>query len=251
MSLYTNIFRQSLKTTFHNKYLWLFGFFATLFGGNIELDLFNGIINKTNLFWQSGKFTNAGLFGSEMFGNLKASVFNSDLIIIIFFFLCLVAVIIVISTISQVGVINNTTDFIEKNEKTTLKIGVKAGMNHFWPVVVLNIISKVIVFVLLGIAFLPLVNTMENSSWGSNILFIILFLIVSIIVIALSFIIKYISGYIVVYSQRFRDAVVSGWKLFIQHWLISIEMGFMVFFISVFVSFLIIMFIQSKLSHTL
>jgi hypothetical protein len=244
MALYTNVFKQSLKTTFHNKYLWLFGFFATLFGGSIELDLFNGILQKTNVFVQGGILTNSGLFGSQLFSNLKLAAFSSDVIIIIFFFLCLAIAVILVAIISQVGIINNTAGFVERDERVGLKVGIKAGMNHFWPVVVLDILAKIVVAVLLGIAFLPLVKTMDVSTFGSNALFIVLFLVVVLLVISMAFIVKYISGYIVIYSQRFRDAVGSGWKLFRQNWLVSVEMGFMLLFINVFISFAVVMLIS-------
>ncbi|MFH0840762.1 MAG: hypothetical protein V1865_02160 [bacterium] len=243
MSLYTNVFKQSLKATFKNKYLWLFGFFATLFGGSIELDLLNGIMTKTNVFWQASKFTNAGLFGSEFFSNLKLSALTTDLLMVVFFFLCLIIAIIVVSVVSQVGIINNSANYIEKNDRTNIKVGIKAGMNHFWPIVVLNIITKVVVFLLLALAFMPLVRTGGTATAGSTALFIVLFVVVVIIVIALAFIIKYASGYIVVYAQRFREAVANGWILFKKNWLISTELGFMLFFINVFGSFAIILLI--------
>lgn len=243
MSLYTNVFKQALKTTFKNKYLWVFGFFATLFGGSVELDLFNGIMTRTNTFWQASKFTSAGIFGSEFFQNLKFSALNSDLLMVVFFFLCLVVAVVIVSVVSQVGIINNTASYVEKNERTNLKIGIKAGMNHFWPIVVLNLITKIIVFLLLALAFLPLVRTFSGSTTWSDILFIVLFLIVVLVVIVLAFVVKYASGFIVVYGQRFREAVVNAWLLFKQNWLVSAEMGFMLLFVSAFGSFAILLLI--------
>ena len=70
---------------------------------------------------------------------------------------------------------------------------------------------------------------MSISSTPYKLTYLIAFLVLIPVAIILSFVIKYAIAYIIIKGSSLKDAVQNGYKLFINNWLVSLEMAFLLF----------------------
>jgi len=63
-------------------------------------------------------------------------------------------------------------------------------------------------------------------------MFVLLFLVFIPLSIVLSFLTKYAIAFVVIKEESLLSAYKESWNLFIKNWLISVEMAFLLFFIS-------------------
>ncbi|MDD5071956.1 MAG: hypothetical protein PHQ42_04465 [Patescibacteria group bacterium] len=243
MSLYRNILKQALAITWRYKYLWFFGLFATLIGGGGEYEVITkGIGGDTalNVFPNFSRLAETGIFSrnglanmGELFKNdpATAAVLALISLIILVLFIFLVWLVIV----SQTALVNNSAEIIsgKKNSVSGIKRGVAAGIKYFWPVLGLNIVIKAIICLAFFLISLPIILwTARISQTINSPLYIILFIIFFPLAIILSFIMKYAICYVIIRGSNLANAIKDGWRLFLKNWLISVEMAFILFFIS-------------------
>ncbi|MDD5291059.1 MAG: hypothetical protein PHZ04_02985 [Patescibacteria group bacterium] len=252
MSLYRNILKQALSITWRHKYLWFFGLFATLIGGGGEYQvLVRGIGGDTtqNLFPNFSRLAETGIFSrtglANMGGLLKTDPVTAIILILVsLVILALFIFLIWLMIVSQTALVNNSAEIIgnKKELPSGVRRGVAAGVKYFWPVLGLNIIIKIIICLAFFLISLPVVFWAARMSPAITAsLYIILFILLIPLAIVLSFIVKYAICYVVIKGSRFADAIKEGWQLFTKNWLISIEMAFILFFISFLVGLAIIL----------
>lgn len=252
MSLYRNILKQAWGITWRYKYLWFFGLFASLLGGSGEYQISMRVLNgeaTQGLFPNFNRIAETGIFNKNILSNI-GQIFKNDpasmiiLIIAGLIILILTGLLIWLIIVSQVALVNNSATIIssEKKSRLGIKEGVVAGTKHFWPVLGLNIITKIIIYLAFTLISLPIIFSISGTTWQTtNLIYIILFIIFIPIAVVFSFIIKYAICYVVIKNNNFIQAIKEGWKLFIKNWLISIEMAFILFFINVLVGLGIIL----------
>lgn len=240
MSLYRNILGRAWKITWRYKYLWFFGLFAALLGNGGEYELLvRGLNGETGeaIFpaWQS--LSQTGIFSSQALDNIGELLNNDPFSFVMLVGICLAILVLAgflvwLTVVSQASLVNNAASYLA-GKKGDFKSGLRMGINSFWPVFGLNIINKVIIlfaFVLIG---LPIILTAAKSASASaNILYVFAFIIFMAAALSLTFVIKYSIAYVVVKEQKFLEAVRSGWRLFVQNWLVSLEMAFVLFVIN-------------------
>lgn len=242
MLSYRAILKQAWRISWKHRFLWFFGFFASVISFTAEFKVitqaFNqeaGIRSLNNL----RMFLNTGVFSKDAWANIMA-LFKTDPKSILFLFIILLAVLALVaffawlSTASQVGIIDAINKIIkEKRERLNIKIGLKKGTKKFWPVFFMNLlISLIINSIYLLISFLLILVIIKNQSL-STILYGIIFLVFIPISLFLAFMIKYAIAYIVIENKPFFKALKEGWRLFVRNWLISIEMTIVLFFINI------------------
>jgi len=246
MLFYRNILKQAWSLTWHNKYLWWFGIFAALLGNGGELEiLFNNVGTNPGqaLFpaWQ--RIASTGVFSSHTITNI-GNLFRQDTLNIISVLItCLISLAIFLFLVwlvivSQAAVVNNSAKVI-KQKNHTLKEGFDAGILNFWPVLVLNIIIKVIIYTLLVVISLPVIFWQGNFS--ANLFYIIALLVVLPMTIILSFVMKYAVAYVVINKNKILPAIEQSWLLFKKNWLISFELAIILFFINLLIGLAIIL----------
>jgi hypothetical protein len=240
MRIYRDILKESFILTLKNKYFWFFGLFASLVGISSEYEFFfrglNGDTGGT-IFYQYKRFVSTGVFNPGVFNNI-INLFKTDavaMMVIILLGLIILALTIFIlwlSVASQVAIVNNSAKNI-LGKKASFKDGIVAGTKNFWSVLSLNIIIKMIMsiaFLIIGIPFF--FDVISFNVIISNLLYIVLFIIFVPIGVVTSFIVKYAIAYIVIKEEKLLDSLKLGWKLFQKNWLVSIEMAFILFFVS-------------------
>ena len=239
MYLYRTILSQAIKNVWRHKYLWFFGLFAALLGNSGEMQiLFYRYDNlSSGLFPGCRRFLETGFFSKATIINIgrlaQEEPFSLFMVLSLFIIFAALSVFIIsLSISSQAGLVNNAAS-IKTDKKHSFKEGLATGMKNFWPVLGLNIILKLIIFIIFVILSLPIIASISTANFTTtSLIFVISFLIYVPLAITLAFIIKYAVAFVVIKGSRFFESIKLGWKLFIKNWLVSIEMAFILFFIN-------------------
>jgi len=249
MTLYRNILKSAWINTWKNKYLWFFGLFAALLGNGGELEIFfrsfndrinDGFLAELKVFSSIGFFSlktlrNIGVLLVSDTGTMLLLIFTLTLVLVLGGFLFWL----VIS--SQIALVNNSaSDKIGK--KHNIQTGLDSALKKFWPVLGLNLIVKLVSYILFGILTIPIaMSLVRGDMFSYSFLFVVLYLILVPFILFFSFIIKYAIAYTVIKDENIYDALKNGFNLFISNILISIEMTLILFLINLFVAFMLIL----------
>ncbi|MFH0956047.1 MAG: hypothetical protein V1801_02435 [Candidatus Falkowbacteria bacterium] len=246
MPFYRNILKQAWVLTWRNKYLWWFGIFAALLGNGGEFEiLFNnaGANPSQALFpaWQ--RVFSTGVFSGHTLANIGNLLQRDTLNMIFVLIVCLIALAICLFLVwlvivSQATIVNNSAAII-KQKKHALRDGLDAGILNFWPVLVLNIIIKAVIYILLVAISLPAIFFQGN--FNANLFYIIALVIIVPVAIILSFIMKYAVAYVVINKSKVWPAIQQSFRLFKENWLVSFEMAIILFFINLLVGLVIVL----------
>ena len=243
-SLYRTIIAKAWEITKRYKFLWLFGFFATLLGNAAEYkSLFKQIENIKN---NSDALLNIG-YQITLWGKIAQSLQNVPLInalaiILTLLFVILIAIIFIwLIIVSQTALIQSAS-LAENDKKVSFKESFLSSVRYFWPVFGMNLLAKLIIFLLLSLLFTPLlVILIAQGAKISMFLTLVMVVIFVPIAIIIGFVAKYAVAYIVLQKKKFWEALADGWKLFIQNWLISLEMALIVFVVNAALAFILIL----------
>jgi hypothetical protein len=238
-----SVYRPILKVAWQNlwkaKYLWFFGFFAALVGNSGEFNLtINNFSALSDGVASLSSFKElyikglAGSFGSNLVGLFTN--FSASAIVLIVILLAVLIFLIWLSVSAQAGLLFGAYKEYRK-QPSDFASTFRAGRQNFWQILGLNVIGKVVVWGILLVLGLPLVLIYINqsSSVAQTIFIIIAFIVLIPISIIVSFIIKYASIFVVVRKDKIGVALKNSWKLFLENWLVSIEMAILLFLVSI------------------
>lgn len=255
MSLYKKILGESWKITWRNKYLWFFGLFVAFLEVGGEYNtllryLFRGSAEGGLPFWN--RLVDVGVFSDQAIRNIgqQEPLAVLSLLFVFLVIIALICFIVWLTAVSQAGLVNNSSYYLtgKKYTKDDFKIGIKSGTKNFLPVLILNIIIKIIIFIGFFIISLPIVLSITKQSAAPiDYTYILFFIILIPIILSASFIIKYAIAYVVIKGKGIGESIKNGFQLFIKNWLISLEMAFILFFIS-FLGWLLILLIILSLT---
>lgn len=240
-SVYRPVLKKAWEVTWQNKFLWIFGLFAALAGNGgiyeILVKSFEKVVSrgefflqKTPWFWEVSILTWPRL--EDVYE--KSPLFVNLFWVLFFVILITVAVIIWLSITSRAALIHCIKKIVSKR-KTDIKEGWANGIKFFWPVFGLNIVAKALIFGLLVLITIPTMFfiTGGGSSLGWNIvLYILAFVIFTILALLISFMTIYASCFVVISNLPFVEAIRASWRLLIKNWLVSIEVAFILFLIT-------------------
>jgi len=242
MSLYRHILKRAIKATWKFKYFLFFGLFATFFAStgvfNMILTLISGNVSESLLpfFGNLFQFINPGNFD-----NLALIALNQpiNLIIILTLFLSfifLLVILIWISVVSQAALVNSAAMEVSE-KKHDFKSALNSGIDNFIPVFLLNIIIKTFFYTGLFILSSSFVaKFFSEATVFSGFSFTFLFVLFVCIIVIISFVVNYSIAYIVLKGKKLKEAILAGFNLFKNNWLISVEMALLLFVVDFFVS---------------
>ncbi|MCX6793225.1 MAG: hypothetical protein NTY12_04325 [Candidatus Falkowbacteria bacterium] len=254
MSLYRSIIRQSFVVAWKHKYLWLFGLFATLLASNFEIELVNRFINRDNsTMYDWKRWADTGIFSSRAWysfidlAKADTTAFISLLVVFIVLIILLLAML-WLSVTSQGALVNNSLKALAEGSKTSTAaerkhdtaVGFKQGRKSFWPVLWVNVLVRVAVYILALVTLVPIFNG-STVSLTLAIVYFVVFIVLLAVALVLAFITKYAIAYIVLKNQSLGKAIKSAYKLFMDNWLVSLEMTFILFAISILFSLALIL----------
>ncbi len=239
MTLYRDILSQALKSSWRHKYLWFFGLFAALMGsaGEYEL-LFRGIRGESMpLLPGFEHLSETGLLSWQIFGNVGRLAGSDPLNLVkvlgVLFFVMIISVFILWVCVTSQGALVYSASRIRTNKIHNFKESLDVGTKKFWPVLGLNFLVKLIIYGLFFLLTLPVIMTYQVKDLAlTSSIYIIAFVIFISLSIVLSFIAKYAIAFVVIKGVGLLTAVRQGWRLFINNWLVSLEMAFILFFIN-------------------
>lgn len=239
--LYRPVVAKAWEVTKKFKTLWVLGLFAVLVsaGGEYEIitsafnnDASDTFIGSLIVSFQSGWSEGSALLQGDFWGNLSQLITSNigGLLMSLFVFLLIIAIalcVIWLAVASQIALIKNAALAI-KNKKSTLASGYAFAHANFWPVLGITAILKIVLFALVSLLAWEFWSL---TSWGlaGDLIYICSFLIFVAATIVISFILKYQIFYLVLKKQKFAKAFNSAVDLFKNNWLISLEMGGIMF----------------------
>jgi len=239
--LYRPILKQAWQITLKNKAIWFFGLFVAILGIGGEYE----IINRAMVRPGTGSGIISGVFegiaggladglalGGGLWSNIVISFSQSPGSIVIITLAAIIALAITLffiwlSVVCQIGIIKNTS-LIAEGKKPTINEGIDFAVQKFWPVLLADIILKVILFILLFLMAKELLLLTGEAGAGTA-LYYISFVVFVAAILVISFIIRYQVYFMLLHEQKFWQAWESAWELFKKNWLTSLEMGFILF----------------------
>jgi hypothetical protein len=239
MPLYRKLFKQSLLITWKNKYLWFFGFFAALLGNGGDYEIISrATTNNTSGQISLGDLMQTNVFSGQTLITIKDFMAEEPLSFVLtllvgLFILVMTCFLIWLVNVSQAALVNNAIA-ISAGKTTGFKEGLEVGKKNFWPVLSLNLMSKILTSLIFVIISFPMIMSADRpGAAGTGLLYLLVFLIFIPIAIILAFIIKYAIAYKVIKGDDLFISLAKAWNLFRENWLVSVEMAFALFFINV------------------
>ena len=256
MFSYRLILKQAWNIAWKHKYLWLFGLFASIAAasGSFEYQILANSFQASalensyyhiNSLILVGKTVGALCLGFiSLFSYDILTIINTLTVIIITFTLIAAFVWLAISSQGALVISVKKLLAIKKKEAVlNIRENLVKGHHNFWPVLGLNILIKILIGLALFIMGVPLLFLAVDGSFYLAIIYTLAFIIFTPIAIALSLMIKYAIAYKVLDNENFSVALKKSINLFFNNWLISLEMGIILFIISFLAGLLLLLLI--------
>ncbi len=247
-ALYRDVLKRAWSIVMGSKFMLIFGLFAALAANGEQYDILHKNISSiTNLqqilpILDTSQITNAlGQFWDYVRLLLIQGSFldteNFDAVILF------VAVIIGPIIVAEIALIAATNRAVAKGEKPGFGESFRDTGKFFLPVLTLNIAAKAIVYGLLIIISYPIFMRFMNSGGSKSsidALAVTAFIMLVPVQIILSFLTKFASAYVVIMRKSLGQAIAAAWQLFVKHWLVAVEMSFILIFFNVLAAILVL-----------
>lgn len=228
MKLYKDVISQSWHFTTKHSQLWPLGLFAIFVVGNGgEIDRYLRYINalvKDGSILNPDFWTQHAWFGfaQDCINLLTAGDSRMWLFTILFVLSALVVAYMIV--VAQAGLV-----YAAGRDAVTFREAFREGQRHALQLLVLHMGTYLVItiFTLLFIALVTSIN-LQSSGESHNLLVVLGIVVLMPIVLGISFVARYASNYIVLHSMHVGNAVRSGWRLFTNNLLVTIEMAIIV-----------------------
>lgn len=234
-SLYRQIIKKSFLITWQNKFLWIFGFFTAFLGLG---SMYNIILKNDNeIFYRlTNRFTSISLSGIIISENIE-KINITNLILLFVAVVSTIAAILFLTwlAIRSLGALIKAGQLLDNKKDTTFKKSFDKSRGHFWPLLLLNIVGKLLIFLFLAVIAGLVSTVVVNNSIGQALLYFCASLVLVSLSLLVSFLIIYASCFIVLKSKKMFESIHKAWTLFKQNWIISIEAAAILFFINLLV----------------
>lgn len=240
LPLYRQAFSHGWQIAWRQHSLWPLGLFAAILGQM-------GLVDILTQLWFTARGYRPGEGWLLLFSLLKEGLSGGAVPVSMFgwiaflgtVFLAIGLFFLFVSVVSQGALADIASRSIKRKKLNNVGDSWHVGVTHFWKVFFVNILKK-ITLALVGLSVVAFSAPILFSTGGSPIFFLLIFLFSSFFGISVSLLAIYTLLYIVVEDLSLFRAMVSAWQLFLRHWLVSVEVGFMIFFLNIVVAFLIV-----------
>jgi hypothetical protein len=226
-------YRQALsfawRHTIKHPFLWIYGMFAAILGQMGVFDfLTHAYLGVTQGVEIGALFSlRKGLFFGIL--NSRHLILPSSWVWLLWLVVCALGVaafFIMTAVVSQGALIHASAKSIMHPE--SFKADTRAwhaGVSHFWRLFFLQAVQKGLIGLLILLVGGGALSALVIGSPASRVLFLVLFLFSVFLGVIVSFLTQYTAGYIVVEDYPLGDALHAGYRLFREHWLVSLEFG--------------------------
>lgn len=246
MPFYRLILKKAFKLSFRHKWLWIFGFFAAFIGNTSFYEALVRTLNNLSanqspflIFKDYAKMGVLALLAPENIKRLweADSTAFGMLIFAAICYLAVIVILIVLGVISQGSSIAGAIK-LDEGHKIGFREAFALGTKHFGVVLKINVITKVILLgalVLVGY-LLSLINISTSVNFVIYNISFVLFIIFGII---LFFLTTYGAAFAILRGKSPVQSLKSAFNLFKKHIILNLEMGFILFAMSVLFSFVV------------
>lgn len=249
MFSYRALLKQAWKIAWNHKYLWFFGLFAslTIAGGSTEYQVLHQNL-QSNLIDGTYNYLGGLLALSDLLRNLwlgLITLFQQNVLVVINTFSLLLITItflfvfIWLAVCSQAALVGDVKKLLSNGKKKadgpTIREGLTNGSRHFWPLLGLNILVKILIHLSFFIISLPLLFMVIRDVVVLVPVYTLLFIIFLPIAVSISLLFKYSIAAAVLDKKSFVAAIEQGYRLFKKNWLVSLEMAVLLFLVTFFV----------------
>lgn len=250
-TFYRDILKKAWKLTLKNKPLCFLGFFAApLLAG-----FYNVLVYTLDLFspedalgsWQP--IVDSGIFSWSTLDYLSQQLVDDPLnilpLLLILALIIILVVFIVWLIIVAQGSLIEGIDQLDNKPSTTYKLNkfISEGVTKFWPLLGINFLVNIITYIIFFLLSVTLISFRLGSQVVNHDLTAINYIIFSVLLIILvcsiNFIGKYAVNYLIIEKETLSVAFRRAYYLFINNWLVSLEMSVVMFFVAVFATLLV------------
>ena len=213
--MFKSILKQSWQIIWHNPILWIFGLFSALISSN-EITFLINHINRLSYNLYSLSYSHAWQFLGQ-FNNLLKNHINWGAILLMILGLIILFIIAVLTQISLIlGVKHH-----QQGQKINFKSLLQSSWPYFGSVLLINLISLIIIYLVFALIGYPLANWFIKSSHPAWLT--IYFLLNLIILLPLAFIIYLIVRFAIIdfvyNSNKVGISLVKAGLFFKKNWL--------------------------------
>lgn len=243
--LYRQALSHSWRLAWQHKSLWVFGMFAAFLGQMGFLEL----VSRTSLT-AATKLSPLGFAGSvweilkafvtadvEWQMPLDAWAWLGWLVVAV---VGIALLLLFVAIVSQGALIEATAFSVRKKNLPDAGRCWHAGVSHFWKLLAINFARWLIFCGLVLAVSVAALNVFLNGGTGDMVLFILLFVLATAVGMVLSFMVVYSAAYVVVEEKKLGKAIEHAWQLFLDHWLVSIEVGLIVLLLNIVVGAIVL-----------
>ncbi len=254
MKIYRDILQRAWRILWQYAWLWPLGLLAALAGNGGEYSSLaissERVANQVSA-WQTLEDNLHSNQVSFLWQGLKSTFAQNPVLAVWLLFVLVVLGLLILwlVIVSQASLIN-ATGKIDAGEKTNFTRTTAEAVKYFWPIFLLNLLAKFVIYLLLTVAFLPFLITLlfhPQSQWNLGLLVIISFVISAPLSLIISFILKYSAIYIVLAKEKWWSALEKAVNLFFRNWLVSLEMAAILFGINLILSLVVFLLIPNTI----
>lgn len=229
-TLYRHVITDAWRLAWRHKFLWVYGFFASILAsGGIYDVIYRGYNDATvRRILLSG----SGPTFPNIPEALRAAYQSSGLAfppvwMIVALALAIVAgaSIIWVSAISQ-GALVAAGKSLSSGKAPDSSEVFRAGLTNFWPVLGVNFLSRLLSYLALFLTALPVGRLLVEESPRAALLYIISFLAFVPLALVFSLLSIFAVAAIVIRRLPFFRGLAAAWATFSRHWLVALEMAF-------------------------
>jgi len=241
-STYRKALKASWQLAWHHKVLWIFGLFAAFLGqmGLLELITRVGLVGTKYASapsWISWDFATMGALINTLSLSLQgwllliwfAVLFGGIGIFLTF-----------VSVSSQGALIDSAAQFVEEEKLPDPDTAWHSGVHHFWRLFFINLLKKGVLLVLSIVVSYAAIFAISSSPAVGVSVFTFVFLVSIFFGLIISFLSVYAACYVVVDENSLLESIKKGYKLFQNHWLVSIEIGVTILALNFLLIFLVV-----------
>lgn len=232
--LYRDALQSSFKLAWQHKGLWAFGLFAMFLGQLGVLELLSKVALASSSVRAGGLwsylvfFLSPGTWG-QFFSSEHLGADGWMWFVWMILIICgLLLALLFAAVVSQGAIVYSAAKYAKRESAFPDDAGAwHKGVGHFWRLLSLNLLRK-FVFILMALAVVwSTVNALVEPSGFDIVLFFLIFILASVVGMVVSFLLVYAAAYIVAEEHSLGRALSAAWKLFLGHWVVSFEVGFL------------------------
>jgi hypothetical protein len=248
-SFYKSILKKAWNITKKFKSLWFFGLFVAILGTSGSYEIMSRVISrpttKPGIISGTLEGLQNGLSGSgtmSFFQGLWQVLTNDPqtfalMIIILVISIAITIFFIWLSVISQIGIIKNIND-ITNSKKPTINEGIDFATKKFWPTLGINIVLRIIFFIIFVILGWALIAWSPFGGLGAAAYYVAL-LIFIVVIFILSFVVRAQIYYLTLKNLNVFGALKTAFNAFRKNWLVVLELTVLLFAIYTIATFIV------------